>query len=213
VYFELTDLLTCPRCGPAHGLVLLVQEVEGRRVHSGWLGCPHCRHDFPVNGGVADLRLNFEATPHSRAPLRDDELALKIVALSDLAGERGYLLIDERLAHAASAVAELADDLEVIAVRSQPDESSERHGVSRILADVRYPLAEYRLRCVAIAPRGDQELVVAAARRVAAGGRLLLFDATDEDLEEAQRSGLAVIASDGGTAVAERKVDRVLGSS
>jgi hypothetical protein len=52
--------------------------------------------------------------------------------------------------------------------------------------------------------------VAAAARRVAAGGRLVLFDATDADLEEARAGGLEVIAAQGGTVVAERRAKRPL---
>jgi len=207
VFFELTDLLTCPACGPAHGLVLLVQEVDDRRVKTGWLGCPNCRHDYPVSGGVADLRLDPDSSPPARPAVEDDELALKVLALSGMSGERGFLLVGGRMAHAATAVAELAHELEVVALTTVPDGSVERHGVSRVLADVHFPLVEYRLRCVAIAPGGNPEEVAAAARRVAAGGRLVLFDASDVDIEEARRSGLTILASAGGTAVAERKLE------
>jgi uncharacterized protein YbaR (Trm112 family) len=204
VFFELTDLLTCPRCGPNHGLVLLVKDVEDRRVMSGWLGCPNCRHDYPVEAGVADLRLGSQASPVVQ-PHDDAELALKIVALSGMAEERGYLMVGDRLAHVATGIVELAHQLEVVTVREAPDNSTEQTGISRVLSDIRFPLVEYRLRAVAIAPGGDEELVTAAARRVAAGGRLLLFDANESDLDQAGRSGLEIIADQDGTAVAERK--------
>ncbi len=211
MFFELTDLLACPRCGPAHGLVLLVLESEGRRVLRGWLGCPNCRHDYPVVDGVADLRRPADAPgadpPASAAvaPLDDDELALKIVALSGMGDEPGYLLLHGPLAYAASEVSGLAHQLEVIALAAAPVEPAERPGVSRVLTDGPFPLVEGRLRCVALAPGGDPALVAEAARRLGPGGRLLLFDATDEDVGQARRSGLAIVAAQGGTAVAERK--------
>ncbi len=211
VFFELTDLLTCPTCGPAHGLVLLVQEVEDRRVRTGWLGCPNCRHDYPVNDGVADLRLEPQAAVESRArpidTVDDDELALKVLALMGLTEPRGFVLVDERIAHAAAALSKLAPELEVIAVSSTRGDRDDTCGVSRILADRPYPLVEFSLPGVAIAPGGDPERVAAAARRVAAGGRLVLFEATDEDVEEARRLGLSILAVEGGTAVAQRRVD------
>jgi len=211
VFYELTDLLTCPRCGPAHGLILLVQEVGDRRVQRGWLGCPDCRTDYPVTGGVADLRLHSQTGRQPRSPLEDDELALQIVALSGLADERGYLLLDERLAHTAHAVAELAPALEVISVSPAADGSGGERGVSRVLSELRFPLVEYRLHAVAIAPGGDRELVAAAARRVAPGGRLLLFDAGDGDLEQVEASGLVILAAEGSTAVAERELEPLAG--
>lgn len=205
MFFELTDLLACPRCGPSHGLVLLVQEVNERRVESGWLGCAKCRHDFPVSGGVADLRLAPETTPRAAVAVEDDELALKVLALSGLAEERTYLLLGERLSHAAVGIVEMAPDLEVIALYPEPDGGPERHGVSRIVLDDGLPLVEFRLRAVAIAPGGDPERVRDAARRVAVGGRLVLFDAKAEDIEEVRRSALQLIAVEGGTVVAERR--------
>jgi uncharacterized protein YbaR (Trm112 family) len=210
VYFELTDLLTCPRCGPGFGLVLLVDEVEQRRVQRGWLGCPNCRQDFPVENGVADLRSEPETPRAPRPAFEDEELALKIVALSGLADTRDYLLLDERLAHAAAAVVEMAPELEVIVLRNTPDNSAEQHGISRVLSDARFPLVEYKLRGVAIAPGTDPELVAAAARRVSTGGRLVLFDAADVDLKAVERAGLTVVAAEEGTAVAERKADPVV---
>ena len=211
VFFELTDLLTCPSCGPTHGLVLLVEEVEDRRVRTGWLGCPNCRHDYPVTGGVADLRLEPAASSESRARFietdDDDELALKVLALLNLDEQRGFVLVDERIAHAATTVSELAPELEVIAVSSTPSDLDHARGVSRVLAEQPFPLVEFKLPGVAIAPGGNPQLVAAAARLVATGGRLALFDATAEDIEEAKRSGLAILAAESGTAVAERKLD------
>ncbi|NIN71208.1 MAG: hypothetical protein GTO46_04575 [Gemmatimonadetes bacterium] len=210
MYFELTDLLTCPGCGPGFGLVLLVHEVEERRVIRGWLGCPNCRNDFPVENGVADLRREPGASGAARPAYEEEELALKVVALSGLSDGHDYLLLDERLAHAAAAVIEMAPELEVIIVRTTSDDSAERHGISRVLSDAPFPLVEYRLRGVAIAPGGNRELVAAAARHVSTGGRLVMFDATDIDLDEVERVGLAVVAAEGGTVVAERKSDPVV---
>ena len=51
MHILLTDALTCPRCGPEHGLILLADAIEERRVVSGKLGCPNCRTTFPIAGG------------------------------------------------------------------------------------------------------------------------------------------------------------------
>ena len=190
---------------------MLVQEVENRRVRSGWLGCPNCRHDYPVTDGVADLRLNPNAAPEFPARFieqdDDDELALKVLALLGLKEQRAFVLVDERIAHVAPALSALAPELEVIAVSSAPVDREDADGVSRVLSDRPFPLVEFRLPGVAIAPVGNPGLVAAAARRVATGGRLVLFDAKVEDVEEARRSGLTVLAVESGTAVAERKLD------
>ncbi len=138
--------------------------------------------------------------------MSEDELALKIVALSGLGRERGYLLLGDRLGPAAASVAQIAPELEIIAVGRQlpAEESGDAERVSWIVSEVHYPLVEHRLQGVVIAPGGDKELTAAAARRVAVGGRLVVFDARSEDLEEVERTGLTLLAADGGTAVAER---------
>ncbi len=205
MFFELTDVLTCPTCGPAHGLVLLVREVEERRVRSGWLGCPNCRRDYPVVEGIADLRVEPERSRLERPRVEEEDLAVKILALSGLAGGRGLLLLGDRLEHMAASVADLAPELEVVAVAETPDRLAARAGVSGVACDVELPVAEHRLRCVAIAPGGAGEVVAAAARRVTVGGRLVLFDATAGDLAEVERAGFTVLATEGATAVAERK--------
>jgi uncharacterized protein YbaR (Trm112 family) len=205
VFFELTDVLTCPKCGPAHGLVLLVKEVEERRVRSGWLGCANCRRDYPVVEGIADLRLEPGASQPGRGRVEEEELAVKILALSGLAGERGPLLLGEGLEHAAAGIADLAPELEVIAVAPTPERLTAGPGVSGVACDTGLPVAEQKLRCVAIASGGASEVVAAAARCVGTGGRLLMFDAAPEDVAEAERGGFTVLAAEGATAVAERK--------
>ncbi|MFQ5537210.1 MAG: hypothetical protein ACE5GJ_07125 [Gemmatimonadota bacterium] len=58
MHLILTDRLTCVRCGPEFGLILLARRMEGeRRVLEGFLGCANCREQYPVAAGVADLRL------------------------------------------------------------------------------------------------------------------------------------------------------------
>ncbi len=206
MFFELTDLLTCPRCGPAHGLVLLVHEVQDRRVRSGWLGCPNCRADYPVSEGVADLRIGEGADAANAEPFDEKDLALKVLALSGLAGQPGTVVLGGRLAHVAASVAEAAPELEVVAVGAFTAARGVQPGVSRVLCDVGWPLADYQCRCVAMASGGDAERVAAAGRLVAAGGRLVLFDAAAADVEAAKQVGLKLVAAESGKAVAERRV-------
>jgi uncharacterized protein YbaR (Trm112 family) len=204
VFFELTDVLVCPRCGPEHGLVLLVEEVRDRRVRRGWLGCSNCRTDFPVDEGVAFLSLNSDAERTVRNAFEEDELALKLLALSGLSDRRGVFVLGERLAHVAPRLGQLAPELEVVSIGTS-DECDAFENVSQIVCDASWPLVGGRIECVAIAAGGDSERVAMASQRVGSGGRLLLFDAREEDVDEARRSGLDILAAEAGTAVAERR--------
>ena len=204
MFFELTDLLACPSCGPEHGLVLLVEEVRDRRVRRGWLGCSHCRTDYPVRDGVARLMLEADAERAVPASYEEGELALKVLALSGLAEKRGVLVLGERLAHVAVRVAELAPELEVVAMGGG-EENGVLDGVSHVACSASWPLVDGRADCVAIASGGDPTRVSMAGQRVGIGGRLLLFDAREEDVEEMSRIGLGLLAAEAGTVVAERR--------
>lgn len=56
MHILLTDVLTCPSCGPEFGLILLAERVENRRVLEGTLGCANCRERYGIVEGFADLR-------------------------------------------------------------------------------------------------------------------------------------------------------------
>ena len=201
--FELTEVLTCPRCGPRHGLILLVQASEGRRVRRGWLGCANCGTDFPVRRGVADLRLEPE-TWQPAEPFLGDDLAVKIAALSGLTEGPGYLLLDEPLRDLAGDVADLIPGVEVLALGLGDDEE-ERPGVSRILCDRGIPVADYRLRAAAGTPGEDRLRLQTLARTVMPRGRLVALDLGGRGVEALERFGLELLGHEGRTVVAERK--------
>jgi uncharacterized protein YbaR (Trm112 family) len=204
VFFELTEILTCPRCGPAHGLILLVEDARDRRVYAGWLGCPACGNDYPVREGVADLRLEPASEVDGFGLHEEDELPVKVAALSGLTEGSEYLLIDPSLRHVAGAVADLLPEVEVVAFGLDVAGSSERHGVSRILTDRPFPVAAYRLRAAATAS-ASLERLAGAARTVGPGGRFVMFDAGDAAVGELGAWGFELLAREGRTAVAERK--------
>src|SRR5690242_16884227 len=93
MHILLTDLLTCPRCGPEFGLIVLADEMVDRRVVEGSLGCANCRNRYPVHGGVADLRLapNEEGGPALEEG--GEERAYRLAALSGVADRAGAVLV------------------------------------------------------------------------------------------------------------------------
>lgn len=91
MHLVLTDRLTCPRCGPQFGLILLAERLEDRRVLDGALGCPNCRDRYPITGGFGDLR----PAPRAAWPV-DDAAAL---------GDDAAVLGDEMTPAAAEGAA------------------------------------------------------------------------------------------------------------
>jgi hypothetical protein len=56
MHLSLSDLLTCPRCGPGWGLVLLPGEVRERRVETGVLGVCYYPEHWPESWWEDDAR-------------------------------------------------------------------------------------------------------------------------------------------------------------
>jgi uncharacterized protein YbaR (Trm112 family) len=176
----LTDVLTCPRCGPDFGLVILADQLQNRRVVQGSLGCANCRELLPIQDGLADLRFpahplpgpnQHAATPGAQEP---DEAALRLAALLGVTGGPGLVLVAGEQAGLAGRVAELVPDIGAVAVGSDLRQIPDEEGVSRILSERRLPLRAHAARGVALTGTASDALLEEGVRVLAPGGRLVL---------------------------------------
>lgn len=206
---SLSDLLVCPRCGPTYGLVLLPHESADRRVRSGVLGCANCRERYPIEAGVADLRIGSAGGPagvESRARSSstrpgDAEEPVRLAALMGLAGARGTVLLAGPAVGHARAVAEVVPDAEVVGVLA--GEAPPASGVSWLRATTVLPFRSGSLRGVVLTG-SRAELVEEGARVLGAAGRLVLDPAPPAARERLAAAGLTVAAAEGGVMVAVR---------
>jgi uncharacterized protein YbaR (Trm112 family) len=161
MYILLTDALTCPRCGPEFGLLVLADRMEERRVVEGRLGCPNCRSAYPIHDAAADLRVNASAStdpPSGESAgsrpsvVEDDEAAVRLAALMGLAGASGLAMLAGPGARHAAAVSALVPELEVVAVTERPEALPGRApGVSRLAAgEAALPFRGGALRAAAL---------------------------------------------------------------
>ena len=200
MHILLTDITTCPRCGPAFGLVLLVDEVRERRVSRGWLACPNCRERYPIRAGVADLRQGAEAE-WGAAPA--EAAVQRLVALAGVTTGPGYLLVAGPGAAHAAAIAGWVPDVELVTVVAEPASDGDRH--NRLASVEALPFRSEVMAGVVLTGGAADALLEEGARVLMLIGRLVLQPVPERAAERLAAAGLRVLAEDGATLVAARR--------
>lgn len=206
MHILLTDVLACPRCGPAFGLILVPDEVHERRVASGILACANCRERYLIDDGVADLRGGSEGRSGDerahevREP--DEDGALRLAALMGVSEGPAIVLIAGPASERAAEIAGMVTELEVIAAE-RADVRSGR-GVSAVRVGDALPVVSGKLRGVALTGWAADRFLEEGARAVAPTARLVL-DPSPADAEvRLEAAGLRTLAREGATIVAAR---------
>jgi hypothetical protein len=208
VHLLLTDRLTCPRCGPGFGLILLARRVVDRRVLEGTLGCPNCRDGFDVHEGFGDLRAPPRGPlPEGRAghPAPPAPAAVeRLVALLGVAEGPGTLALVGEPARLAPALVEMVPGVEVAAVDADLARWPEVAGVSRLVSRPGLPFFDQTLRGVAMDGALGPAWIREAARAVARLSRVVVTSAPDDGVHILEEAGLNVLAAEAGTIVTAR---------
>lgn len=208
MHLLLTDRLSCPRCGPDFGLILLADRMVDRRVREGTLGCPNCRDAYPVRDGFGDLRAPPRGTlPRGLAgsPTGARDEAERVIALLGVAQGPGTLVLLGEPARHAEALAKAVDGIHVVAIDPDLAGWPDVDGVSRMAVAPGIPLFSRSMRGVVLDGRLGDELLAEAARVVAPRGRVVVFRAGPDVDEWLRSSSLEILASEAGTVVAERR--------
>jgi uncharacterized protein YbaR (Trm112 family) len=203
MHILLTDVLTCPRCGPGFGLILLADRIDARRVLAGRLGCANCREQYAIRDGAVDLRMGAGgpagpvAAAEEPAGVVPSTEATRLAALLGVAQGPAYVLLAGSSAGHAADLSSLLIDVEVIGLSREPgSEVSDRPGVSVVYGEA-VPIATGRMHGVALTGERTDTLLEEAARVVRPTGRLLV-DPAPADAEERLRAvGLRTVAKEG----------------
>jgi uncharacterized protein YbaR (Trm112 family) len=206
VHILVTDVLSCPRCGPGFGLVLLAGEVNARRVRTGTLACPNCREHYPVAEGVADFGAAgavAEAAPAPDTPAGSDadDAAFRLLALLGIAEPPALVLLGGGPAALGAAMAARVDGLEAICVGAPPGVRPGA-GVSPLHTGGRLPFHSRSLRGVVLAGDAAARWLEEGARVLGRLGRIVLERAPDDATARLEAAGLRVLAADRDTIVA-----------
>lgn len=233
MHLLVTDRLSCPRCGPEFGLVLLAEKLEDRRVLEGALGCANCRERYPVTGGFGDFRppprqaLEAEdagspwtgaavASPGSAAPSPDrgsapdppddgsPEEGMRLGAMLGVTEGPGLILLTGPAVAQASRLAAMIEDIEIVALDPALRVQPEEPGVSRILAGPRLPFFTGSLRGVVLEGHAQAEGLDDAVRVLGPGSRLVVRRPAAGLLAGLEAAGLEVLLQTEKVVVATR---------
>jgi len=219
MHLFLTDRLSCPRCGPGFGLILLAREVRERRVLQGDLGCPNCRETYPVEDGFGDLR----SPP--RKPLPEEggregargrghdgegagagshEAAVRVAALLGVSDGPGTLLLKGPVASLAGNLAGLVGGVEVVGVQASLRFLEEEEGVSRMVARPGLPFFSGSIRGVVLSGETEDHDIREAVRVLVPGGRVAVLNAPAWARARLEEEGTRILLNEEGVVVGER---------
>jgi uncharacterized protein YbaR (Trm112 family) len=210
VHIQLTDILSCPRCGPEFGLILLADRIEERRVLAGTLGCASCQGKYPIRDGLADLRAPSDAAAASGAAVSalsaedTTQRALRFAALMGVTEGPGVLVVIGPAAALAPRIAEIVPNVEVVAAGDAAATLPEQAGVSRIVVGQHLPFYSKRIRGITLSGAAADPLLEEAARAVGPVARLVLEPAPDDAVTRLTQAGLRIVAQQDDTIVAAR---------
>lgn len=172
MHILITDILTCPRCGPRFGLIVLADRIEDRRVLTGGLGCANCRNEYPIREGIADLRFGVGGDAAEALPPPDPERAYRLAALSGVADRQGNVIVAGVEPAMLMEMSRLLPNAQLLGVGSARPRGAD--GASWVLARGGLPFRDRTVVAVVVVGSAEAVDLPEAARVVASGGRLVL---------------------------------------
>lgn len=142
MFIELTDHLRCPADHEESFLVLIPDEMAGRHVVRGTLGCPVCQREYQIEQQV--VRLGTASHPRDTAAVASDPGAAAFLTLLGLEGPGGYLALVGEVACHAAEIAGLLPGIHLVLV-NPPEGIGLMPGASLVHA-ARLPLKRRSLR-------------------------------------------------------------------
>lgn len=203
MFIELIDGLRCIADHPSICLVAAIGERADRQVIEGTLGCPTCRREYPIHGGIVSFRAESQPDSGTRSvDSFDPDGAVRVGAFLAVTEGVTIALVGEW----ARYTSDVADLIGLRAFAINPSEAvteSERVGVLR--SDHRLPFKSGSLRGIAIDSSGWSDADIArSTHALAAGGRLVApaLAAVPDDVEEIARDDTYWVGEKRGALVA-----------
>jgi hypothetical protein len=163
---EMVDLFRCVRAHRESWLVAAIDEVDGRVILSGRLGCPVCSTEYEIRNGVLEMSAEV---PHGSEE-RPQADPWRIAALLDLQQPSATVVLEGARSQSVEALLAIVPG-RVVALNPVGDPApQERLAVVR--SHRRIPLRSASVESVALTAATDTALTE-AVRVLRTGGRLL----------------------------------------
>lgn len=202
MFIELAELLRCPRDHEPMPCVVAPDEMDGRRVVSGTIGCPVCEVEHKIVEGI----VGFGEDPLLGAGSRSDDLTVEnmpdaddVQALLNLDSPGGYVILVGSGARLAAELAANTSDVHFVGL-NPPPELRESESLSLLRSPARIPIRDGSVRGVLMGREYVRNRWMDdAGRVVATGGRLVAV------VDELSAVGVQQLAVGGGMWVGEKK--------
>lgn len=209
MHILLTDVVTCPRCGPEFGLIVLADRMEERHILAGKLGCANCREAFAIEEGVVDLRwpsvdpVEEAAAGQDRSIIpADPERPYRDAALLGITGPAGPVavvsddpsLVDEVQAHLPHLV--------VVGVSAAAPPHGGRTAGGWLLVSRTLPFRSRSLGGLVISAADTDRHVAEGLRSLGPGGRVVVDPAGSGTAAALLREDAELLLEQDGVAVA-----------
>ena len=174
MHLELTQILTCPHCGPPNGLIAFVDRMEERRIVEGRLDCPVCERRHVVRGGTVLLSETVEVGGDPA----DDELAPAAAALLGPPEGPEILLLAGGAESLAPMIADLRPEAAVVTFGAAPTAPHPRvYPIVRAPEESAGPHLPFRAGSFAgaVLTGAGSDLVGDVAASLEAGARLVVL--------------------------------------
>lgn len=199
MFIELSEFLRCPESHQDTFCVVAPEEMTGRMIVRGLVGCPICHKEYPIEDGVVRFGAVEGAEEAERAEPADSQA---VGALLGLTGPGGFVVLVGSAARLAGALATRLDGVHLVTINAaaEPQASSP---VSSLTHPNRIPLRDAMARGVVLGAESAAEPWVTEGARVLLPGLRLVAAA-----ETLSAPGLDRLAVGNGLWVGRRIVKR-----
>ena len=185
MFIEVAEVLRCPREHDQVMCVVRADEIVGRTVIRGVIGCPRCNAEYPIDAGVADFA-PLSAPDDAPSDVSVSADAPAVGALLGIAGPGGYVVLAGSASRLGVGLASLFGGIHFLALNA-PDDVAASPSLTLLHGSHPFPLRTSTARGVVVGEEYAIEPWLSdAARLVLDGLRMVVLTTKPEHHPVAQ---------------------------